>query len=100
MAIARNAGLAPNGAPIPGNELPDILMDYSTFIKEGVSADQHPLAWIGTPEDRLDAEFHISLQEAIDLDVQALRREISQQLTKGRKACEPTGRFPGIDRIS
>ena len=96
MAIARNTGLAPNGAPIPGNELPDILMDYSTFIKEGASADQHPLTWIGIPEDRLDAEYYISLQEAIDLDVQALRREISQQLAKGKRALNQLADFQAL----
>ena len=85
MAIARNTGLAPNGAPMSGNELPDILMDYSSFVRDGRSAGQHQLTWIGIPEDRLDAEYYISLQDAIDLDVRSLRQEISQQLTAGRK---------------
>src|ERR1700730_513041 len=33
LAVASNTGYAPNGAPIPGNVLPDILLDYRAFRK-------------------------------------------------------------------
>jgi type I restriction enzyme M protein len=34
LAVASNTGYAPNGAPIPGNVLPDILLDYRAFRRD------------------------------------------------------------------
>jgi type I restriction enzyme M protein len=33
MAVAQNTGYAPTGAQIPGNELPDILIDYRNCLR-------------------------------------------------------------------
>ena len=57
MAMARNTGYAPNGDPIPGNQLADILLDYQAFDRgeplTGVSD-----AWIAELEERLDPAYY------------------------------------------
>lgn len=60
MAIAENTGYAPNGDTIPGNELPDILLAYQSFL-EGEDEDELPdidRVWTESVEDRLDAEYY------------------------------------------
>lgn len=57
FAIAKNTGYAPNGDQIPGNELPDILYEYKSFIK-GETNFKSSSCWLAQIEDRLDAEFY------------------------------------------
>ena len=57
MSIAQNTGYAPNGKQIPGNELPEILMDYNLFVK-GEDLRYHDNSWISELGDRLDAEYY------------------------------------------
>ncbi|MDM2548386.1 N-6 DNA methylase [Mycobacteroides abscessus] len=56
MAVCRNSGYAPNGAEIPGNELPEILTQYKQWLDgkeiEGVNV------WSCPVEDRLDPKFY------------------------------------------
>lgn len=58
MAIVRNTGYAPNGDSIPGNELPDVLMDLTAFLRGESDSHQHELSWVSQVEDRLDAEYY------------------------------------------
>jgi type I restriction enzyme M protein len=58
LAVASNTGYAPNGAPIPGNVLPDILLDYRAFRK-GKPVAQHSTSHVTEIGDRLDAEFYM-----------------------------------------
>jgi type I restriction enzyme M protein len=58
MAIASNTGYAANGAPIAGNELPDILLDYKNSLKGNLS-QHHSNTWTTDVGDRLDAEFYL-----------------------------------------
>lgn len=60
MALASNTGYAPNGDAVPGNELPDILVDYRKFVSTGALDDPVSLSWLAVPTDRLDAEHYIS----------------------------------------
>lgn len=58
MAIARSTGLAPNGEMIPGNVLPEILLDYREFLRGG-AAGRNSESWIVDGiGDRLDAEAY------------------------------------------
>lgn len=83
MAIASNTGYAPNGLAIPGNQLPDILMDCRNFIRHGSEPSQHKDAWVVKVGDRLDAEFYGKLRTAAvpTGDVTKARAEIRALLT-------------------
>lgn len=80
MAIARNTGLAPNGDQVPGNELPDILMDYKAFLRGETELGQHQLSLVGKVEDRLDAEYYLVQSESVDFDMGSAQTEISQRI--------------------
>ncbi|MCC5091049.1 N-6 DNA methylase [Xanthomonas campestris] len=58
FAIAGNTGLAGNGQSIPGNELPDVLIDFKEFVKNGSLTNPRSRSWISTPTDRMDAEAY------------------------------------------
>ena len=58
MAVARNTGYAPNGDPIPGNELPDILLDLDAHRRGKEFPDQDTLSWVADLRDRMDAEYY------------------------------------------
>lgn len=80
MAIAHNTGLAPNGDQIPGNELPDILMDYRAFLRGEKELEQHKASWVGNVDDRLDAEYYAEPGALVDVDVGSVRTEISRRI--------------------
>ncbi|WP_330283611.1 restriction endonuclease subunit M [Streptomyces sp. NBC_00588] len=52
MAVCRNTGYAPNGAEIPGNELPAILEAYQGWRKG--QEPTTPNTWTAVVKDRLD----------------------------------------------
>jgi type I restriction enzyme M protein len=68
MAIARNTGLAPSGELIPGNVLPDILLDFREFERNG-TVGRNSESWVVTSiGDRLDAEAYAPLiNKRVDL---------------------------------
>jgi hypothetical protein len=82
MAIARNTGLAPNGAIIPGNVLPDILLDYKEFCRSGGPVGIHSESWCSNVDDRLDAEFYARSNAHTKADVAALRQELTEGQAK------------------
>ncbi len=95
MAVATNTGYAPNGAPIPGNELPDILLSYKAFLNGQI--DNRANAWITNEVgDRLDAEFYWKKQTAptniteVQDEVERAITVIGQQFLKIKKALEDT----------
>jgi len=57
MAVVENSGYAPNGAPVAGNQLPEVLLDYRAFSR-GKKSQAHPQSWVATLEDRMDAEYY------------------------------------------
>ena len=59
MALVKNTGYAANGANIPGNELPDVLLDLRAYM-EGTSTHTHSRTWTTALADRLDAEYYQS----------------------------------------
>ena len=77
LAIASNTGYAPNGEPIPGNVLPDILLDYKAHRKDS-TAGQHSKSWSCKIGDRLDAEFYAAGDGAHGVDVAAIRLEVER----------------------
>jgi len=82
MAIAKNTGYAPNGLQIPGNELPDILLDYNAF-KRGEETINHSISWICDVDDRLDPEFYSGyICEEEILNISTIKNEISTLLTQ------------------
>ena len=84
MAIARNTGLAPNGAFIPGNVLPDILLDYRAFRDGAKEIGRHSESWIAVPTDRLDAEAYAEAPVAEVADIDSMQREVKE--TQGKLA--------------
>jgi type I restriction enzyme M protein len=78
MAIARNTGLAPNGALIPGNVLPDVLLDYRAFKRGETTVGQHSESWVAQVGDRLDAEFYARSTTGNSVDIDALREDVHQ----------------------
>jgi type I restriction enzyme M protein len=79
MAVARNTGLAPNGDAVPGNVLPDILLDYRDFRKgkllPGQAGTQSESLCVDLVE-RLDAEFYARKAHARVVDLPALRLDV------------------------
>lgn len=79
MAVARNTGLAPNGDAVPGNVLPDILLDYREFRKgkllPGQAGKQSESLCVELVE-RLDAEFYARKAHARVVDLPALRLDL------------------------
>ncbi len=72
MAIAANTGYAPNGDPIPGNELPDILVDYRSWTRTGTLESPTALSWLSVIEERLDAEHYVSKTAALKTSSEVL----------------------------
>lgn len=77
FAVATNTGYAPNGDPIPGNVLPDILLDYRAYRK-GEDVGRHSRSAVKDVTDRLDAEFHITGGGVGVGDMNEIRREVDQ----------------------
>lgn len=81
MAMAKNTGYAPNGSQIPGNELPDILLDYKSFENHIVQAIRSSNSWISEMGDRLDAEYYQKQSTNIDGSrVTYLQEEVAKAL--------------------
>jgi len=83
MAVATNTGYAPNGAPIPGNELPDILLEYKAFLN-GQTVAKHNCWITSRVSDRLDAEFYW-LRDAGQIDISPIQLQVTSEL---QNACE------------
>jgi type I restriction enzyme M protein len=75
LAVAGNTGLAPNGAQMPGNVLPDILVDFKNFRKKRSTSVHFPEARVCELSDRLDAEFYLRERPA-DVDVVSVRKKV------------------------
>src|SRR5205823_6306510 len=75
FAICSNTGYAPNGDPIPGNVLPDVLLDYRAYLKGG-AAGQHSNSWSCELADRLDAESYASGGGSRVVDLGGVRLEV------------------------
>ena len=88
MAIARSTGLAPNGTPIPGNVLPDILLDYRAFVSSTESSDRHSESWVTTLQDRLDAEFYAEVSDSASLNLADLRKDVEAVRKRASDAYE------------
>src|SRR5207302_682216 len=80
MAIAENTGYAPNGAPLAGNELPDILLAWQAN-RRGDSFDA-PNAWTTVVGDRLDPKFYRARSGTPTADVEAVGGDISKRLAR------------------
>ncbi len=76
MAIAGNTGLAPNGAAIAGNVLPDILLDLKAFLKGDDIGSSTSGAWTAELRDRLDAENYAPFKVSAAVDMVGLRTEM------------------------
>ncbi len=75
FAIADNTGYAPNGQPISGNELPEVLM----ALTGAAGAEELGVkAWREAAGDRLDAEFYYRPPHDDAADAGANPRELTQ----------------------
>jgi type I restriction enzyme M protein len=82
LSIAKNTGYAPNGSQIPGNELPDILLDYKSFMSNGGNPINSN-SWVSDISERLDAEFYYNHSLNIDGSKMAfLQDRIAKTLDK------------------
>jgi type I restriction enzyme M protein len=80
MAIADATGYAPNGAQIPGNELPDILLDWRAFVRG--EFDSSDLSWVAEIGDRLDPKFYRARSGAPTADVEAIGSDVAGRLAQ------------------
>jgi type I restriction enzyme M protein len=103
MAIARNTGLAPNGDPIPGNVLPDVLLDYRAFRRGEMQVGQvgkHSESFCVKLAARLDAEFYGRRVRPSGADYASVRQEIasvqSEVATAFAKLAELTKTLNGM----
>ena len=85
MAVAGNTGYAPNGEHVPGNELPDILMDFAAFRRGSVELLQHHRSWVCEVGDRIDAEFYMAYESRHALDLEEMRNEFVREVDKARE---------------
>jgi type I restriction enzyme M protein len=86
MAIAKNTGYAPNGSQIPGNELPDILLDYKSFSNNEFKDTKQSNSWISDVAERLDAEYYFDRAIGIDGNKAfSLEKEVSELLDTANK---------------
>ena len=85
MAVCSNSGYAPTGLQVPGNELPDILMDWQQYQKNPkgfVSFFKNmKIVDISSASERLDSEAHVAIDIDFDLkfnDILAkMKKEVS-----------------------
>ena len=80
FALARNTGYAPNGSQIPGNELPDILVDFKEYLA-GNHNFRYSNCWVAKIQERMDAEFYFNTstnakRSAFDSILPAIEEEI------------------------
>lgn len=94
MSIASNSGIARNGDPIPGNELPDILMDFQKYKRKGnLQSPQHKSSWIQTLSERLDAEYYyrasfgVTNLPALYSEIADIQKESNDVLQKLQTIC-------------
>jgi type I restriction enzyme M protein len=92
MAVAQNTGYAPNGAQIAGNELPDILMAYRSFLKGEKVKSETPACWVTSLEDRLDTEFYWVRADGAIRDVTTIQKNVGQLLA------EVSAEYAGLER--
>lgn len=87
MGLVKNTGYAPNGDPIAGNELPDVLLDWTAFQRGEYDANaRHGDTWIVDElGDRLDAKFYATGADILASDVEGAREEIGDLLDETRK---------------
>lgn len=87
MALVTNTGYAPNGDPIAGNELPEVLLDWQAFQRNEYNTEtRHADTWvIDQLGDRLDAKFYSRSPDILVSDVAVARDEIGTLLDKTRK---------------
>jgi type I restriction enzyme M protein len=81
MAIAENTGYAPNGAQIPGNQLPDILQVYKAFAR-GEKIERHSNYWTALVKDRLDAEFYRRRPPSPHRDLESIKSDVISGLSQ------------------
>lgn len=83
MAVTTNTGLAPNGDQIPGNQLPDILLDLKRFQKGAMKdVGKHSESWVCDDlQDRIDAEYYRPAKKAATGNVVDLRSQVGTLLT-------------------
>jgi type I restriction enzyme M protein len=87
MAMVRNTGYAPNGAPVTGNELPDVLLDWKAFCRgEYDPESRHADTWVAKKlGDRLDAKFYSPSADFLASDVEAARGDIADLISQTQK---------------
>jgi type I restriction enzyme M protein len=83
FAIADNTGYAPNGAQIPGNELPDALLAWQSYRAGELTPTAD--AWVSVVGDRLDAKFYRSHSGVPTADVAALATDLNEHVDYVRK---------------
>jgi len=102
MAIASNTGYAPNGAPVSGNQLPDILLDYQAFVT-GKEPTYSKNAWVASLQDRLDAEFYWrkATSSASADELTTLSTEVKERVAEmGAALADFNGRLTALPRQS
>ena len=96
MAIADNTGLAPNGAPIAGNVLPDFL-DYRSFLAgEHKGDDSSSNSWLSQIGDRLDAEYYSSGTVSRASEIDPILEDVATGLTT---AASLSAALDGINNV-
>lgn len=69
MAVCENSGYAPNGLPVAGNQLPDILFDfkkYATSVDTNFIHVQTKVVKVTDAAERLDAEYYVHTEKGFE----------------------------------
>ena len=97
MAIADNTGLAPNGAPIAGNVLPELFIDYRSFLAgEYREDDSSSNSWIAQISDRLDAEYYSGGAVSHASEIAPILEDVEAGLTT---AASLSGKLGGVNDV-
>ncbi|MFB6089264.1 MAG: N-6 DNA methylase [Candidatus Aenigmatarchaeota archaeon] len=72
MAVCENTGYSPSGLEIPGNELPEIFLQYKKFKDDGITEfDNNRIFVVSNDElkDRLDPQHYLSTVQKVQTDI-------------------------------
>ena len=91
MAVARNTGLAPNGAVIAGNVLPDILMEFRAFRRGQELPAQYRESGVFQLRERLDAEHYVRGTARPAVEITTLHLDTKAAMDRAIKLHEQLG---------
>lgn len=83
MALVANTGYSPTGEQIPGNQLPEVLLDWKAFLQGELTPEtRHAETWVVPSIGlRLDAKFYSQKTSTASLAFDDTRQELVSRLS-------------------